>query len=148
MTRRSRTQGRGLPRRRDLLPRRDFLIFGAGSLGMAALGGKRKAATAALVPPPLLPAPVPQPVPPAVLPPVAVDVHCHTFCSADLPIVGFVAHFIPGLTELSRFVSHWPELVVRTFVGAVATLPNAVAPSGEAELAMLRAALAQPASGP
>jgi len=83
-----------------------------------------------------------------VLPPVAVDVHCHTFCSADLPIVGFVAHFIPGLTELSRFVSHWPELVVRTFVGAVATLPNAVAPSGEAELAMLRAALAQPAAGP
>src|SRR4051794_36072201 len=149
MTRRSRTQGRGLPRRRDLLPRRDFLIVGAGALGMAALGGKSKAAMPALAsPPPLLPAPVPQPVPRAVLPPVAVDVHCHTFCSADLPIVGFVAHFIPGLTELSRFVSHWPELVVRTFVGAVATLPNAVAPSGEAELAMLRAALAQPASGP
>ncbi len=79
---------------------------------------------------------------------MAVDVHCHTFCSADLPIVGFVAHFIPGLTELSRLVSHWPELVVRAFVGAVATLPNAVAPTGEAELAMLRAALANPAAGP
>jgi predicted TIM-barrel fold metal-dependent hydrolase len=79
---------------------------------------------------------------------VAVDVHCHTFCSADLPIVGFVAHFIPGLTELSRFVSHWPELVVRAFAGAVATLPNAVAPTGEAELATLRAALANPAAGP
>ena len=71
---------------------------------------------------------------------MAVDVHCHTFCSADLPIVGFVAHFIPGLTELSRFVSRWPEIVVRAFVGAVATLPNAVAPTGDAELAMLRAA--------
>ncbi len=34
---------------------------------------------------------------------IDVDVHCHTFCSADLPIVGFVAHYIPGLTELSRF---------------------------------------------
>jgi predicted TIM-barrel fold metal-dependent hydrolase len=68
---------------------------------------------------------------------VAVDVHCHTFCSLDLPIVGFVAHFIPGLTELSRFVSRWPEIAVRAFVGAVATLPNAAAPSGDAELAML-----------
>src|SRR4051812_1756848 len=144
MTRRSRTQRRGLPRRRDLL------IGGAGALGLAALGGKGNAATPGLASPaPVLPAPVlPTPVPPAALRPVAVDVHCHTFCSADLPIVGFVAHFIPGLTELSRFVSHWPELVVRTFVGAVATLPNAVAPSGEAELAMLRAALAQPAAGP
>jgi predicted TIM-barrel fold metal-dependent hydrolase len=144
MTRRPRTHRRGLPRRRDLL------IGGAGALGLAALGGKARAAT----PPPasaapLLPAsavpPAPRPLP--ALPPVAVDVHCHTFCSADLPIVGFVAHFIPGLTELSRFVSHWPELVVRTLVGAVATLPNAVAPSGEAELAMLRSALAQPAAG-
>ena len=79
---------------------------------------------------------------------MSVDVHCHTFCSADLPIVGFVAPFIPGLTELSRFVSRWPELVVRAFVGAVATLPNAVAPTGEAELATLRAALANPAAGP
>jgi predicted TIM-barrel fold metal-dependent hydrolase len=73
-----------------------------------------------------------------------VDVHCHTFCSADLPIVGFVAHFIPGLTELSRFVSRWPEVAVRAFVGAVATVPNAVAPAGDVELATLRAALARP----
>ena len=112
---------------------------------MAALGGKGRAATPALASPaPLVPASVPS----ATSPAVAVDVHCHTFCSADLPIVGFVAHFIPGLTELSRFVSHWPELVIRTFVAAVATLPNAVAPSGQTELAMLRAALAQPGAGP
>jgi len=130
-------------RRRDLLPRRDFLIAGAGAVGLVALGRQGRAA------PPLPPAP-PPPVlpPPPTLPPVAVDVHCHTFCSADLPIVGFVAHFIPGLAELSRFVSHWPEMVVRAFVGAVATLPNAVAPTGEVELAMLRAALANPAAGP
>ncbi len=140
MTRRRKAQRRGLPGSRDLLPRRDLLIAGAGALGLAALGRPGRAATAALA--------SGAPVAPPASPPVAVDVHCHTFCSADLPIVGFVAHFIPGLTELSRFVSHWPELVVRAFVGAVATLPNAVAPSGEAELAMLRAALAQPAAGP
>jgi len=116
-------------RRRGPLRRRDLLIGGAGAFGLAALGSKGRAEVA----------------PPQS--PVAVDVHCHTFCSADLPIVGFVAHFIPGLTELSRFVSRWPEIVVRTLVGAVATLPNAVAPSGDAELAMLRAALAQPAGG-
>ena len=123
--------------------RRDLLIGGAGAVGLAALGGKGRAAPLSL-PAPVPPAPLPVPT----LPPVAVDVHCHTFCSADLPIVGFVAHFIPGLTELSRFVSHWPELVVRAFVGAVATLPNAVAPTGDAELALLRAALANPAAGP
>ncbi len=72
-----------------------------------------------------------------------VDVHCHTFCSADLPIVGFVAHHIPGLVELSRWVTRWPELVVRTLVGGVATLPNAVAPTGEDELGRLREALAR-----
>jgi predicted TIM-barrel fold metal-dependent hydrolase len=137
MTRRPGTHRRGLPRRRDLL------IGGAGALGLAALGGGAKAATPSLA----SPGPLPPPPPPPTLPPVAVDVHCHTFCSADLPIVGFVAHFIPGLTELSRFVSHWPEMVVRALVGTVATLPNAVAPTGEAELAMLRAALANPAGG-
>ncbi len=78
------------------------------------------------------------------LPNVCVDVHCHAFCSADLPIVGFVAHQIPGLTEVSRFLSRWPEIVVRALLRAVATLPNAVAPTGEAELASLRAMLARP----
>jgi len=128
-------------RRRSPLRRRDLLIGGAGALGLAALGGQGRAAVA----PPSPPAPWP----PAPLSSSlwAVDVHCHTFCSADLPIVGFVAHFIPGLTELSRFVSRWPEIVVRALVGAVATLPNAGAPSGDAELAMLRAALAHPAGG-
>jgi predicted TIM-barrel fold metal-dependent hydrolase len=87
--------------------------------------------------------------PPVTIPPptsmaIDVDVHCHTFCAADLPIVGFVAHYIPGLTDLSRLLSRWPELIVRTLVGAVATLPNAAAPTGEEELADLRARLARP----
>lgn len=76
--------------------------------------------------------------------PVEVDVHCHTFCSADLPIAGFVAHQIPGLAEVSRFLTRWPEVFVRALLGAVTTLPNAVAPSGDAELAALRALAAQP----
>lgn len=80
-------------------------------------------------------------------PPVEVDVHCHTFCSADLPIVGFVAHYVPGLTELSRLVTRWPEIVVRALVGAVATLPNTAAPTGDEELASLRALLSLSQSG-
>jgi predicted TIM-barrel fold metal-dependent hydrolase len=77
-----------------------------------------------------------------------VDVHCHTFCAADLPIVGFVAHYIPGLTDLSRELTRWPELIVRAILRVVATLPDAVAPAGDAELASLRAALATPAPAP
>ncbi len=77
-----------------------------------------------------------------------VDIHCHVFCSADLPIVGFVAHHIPGLVELSRLVTRWPEVVVRTLVGAVARLPNAAAPTGDEELASLRAELASSSKAP
>jgi predicted TIM-barrel fold metal-dependent hydrolase len=77
-----------------------------------------------------------------------VDVHCHAFCSADLPIVGFVAHHVPGLVELSRFVTRWPEVVVRALVGVVAQLPNAAAPTGDDELASLRAELASAAKTP
>jgi predicted TIM-barrel fold metal-dependent hydrolase len=106
-------------------PRRRDLLAGGAAAGLAALGRQGKGA--------------PAPAPPAPPVPVDVDVHCHTFCSLDLPIVGFVAHFVPGLIELSRFVSRWPELAVRALVGAVATLPNAAAPTGDAELAMLGA---------
>src|SRR5450755_3598730 len=122
-------RGKGRPRRRDLL------AGGAGAAALAVLGCRTSRAAASGAP-----------VATATAAPAAgVDVHCHTFCSADLPIVGFVAHYIPGLTDLSRLVTHWPELVVRTFVGAVATLPNAVAPTGDEELARLRALLARPA---
>lgn len=108
--------------------RRDLLRGGAGALGLAALGGEGRAAA-------------PTPAAPG---PLAVDVHCHTFCSADLPIVGFVAHFIPGLGELSRLVTRWPELAVRAFVAAVTTLPDALAPTAEAELSFLTTRAARP----
>jgi predicted TIM-barrel fold metal-dependent hydrolase len=127
-----------------MLRRRDLLRGGAGALGLAALGGKARAASPDAAPPPG-PAPVaPKAIAPPPAPPVAVDVHCHTFCSADLPIVGFVAHFIPGLTELSRLVSRWPEVAVRAFVGAVAKLPDAAAPAGDVELARLRVLASHP----
>src|SRR5450755_2354156 len=120
-------RGKGRPRRRDLL------AGGAGAAALAVLGCRTSRAAA----------PTPGPTM-AAAPAVGVDVHCHTFCSADLPIVGFVAHYIPGLTDLSRLVTRWPELVVRTLVGAVATLPNAVAPTGEQELTQLRSLLSRP----
>lgn len=97
-------------------------------------------AAAALARPSRAAAPAPMP---AVVSPY-VDVHCHAFCSADLPIVGFVAHQIPGLTEISRFLTRWPEIVARAVLRAVATLPNAIAPTGEAELTSLRALAARP----
>jgi len=103
--------------------RRTLLAGTAGGLAAAALGRRAGAGAAA---------------------PIGVDVHCHTFCSADLPIVGFVAHQIPGLTELSRLFTRWPEIVVRTLLGAVTTLPNAIAPSGDVELTMLRGLTGRP----
>ncbi len=113
------TGGRQGPTRRALL---------AGAMAGAAGTVARSAGTA----------------PPAPEVALDVDVHCHTFCSADLPIVGFVAHQIPGLTEISRFFTRWPEAIVRGLLGAVTTLPDAVAPAGGAELATLRALAAQP----
>jgi predicted TIM-barrel fold metal-dependent hydrolase len=128
-----------------MIRRRDLLRGGAGALGLAVLGGEGKAAAPDAGADARAPLTVAPPPPrPVAVPPVAVDVHCHTFCSADLPIVGFVAHFIPGLTELSRFVSRWPEVAVRAFVGAVAKLPDAAAPAGDVELARLRELAAHP----
>ncbi|HVY39294.1 MAG TPA: amidohydrolase family protein [Polyangia bacterium] len=111
-------------------PTRRAVLAGA----VAALARPAEAAP----PAPAAPAPKPAPVS------ACVDVHCHAFCSADLPIVGFVAHQIPGLTEISRFLTRWPEIVARAVLRAVATLPNAIAPTGDAELASLRALAARP----
>ncbi|HVV16611.1 MAG TPA: amidohydrolase family protein [Polyangia bacterium] len=110
--------------------RRAVLAGAAGGAAAAALARPARAARAGA------------PVVAAASP--LVDVHCHSFCSADLPISGFVAHQIPGLTELSRFLTRWPEIIARALLGAVATLPNAVAPTGQAELASLRALVGRP----
>jgi predicted TIM-barrel fold metal-dependent hydrolase len=112
------TTGNLRPRRRDIL---------AGGLALTAL--RARPARAA-------------PAPPAAVAAVEIDVHCHSFCAADLPIVGFVAHYIPGLTDLSRELTRWPEVVVREIVGIVTKLPNAVTPSAPAEIATLQSALA------
>ena len=40
--------------------------------------------------------------------PIVVDIHCHDFNASDLPITGFIARTIPGLTELSRGVTPNP----------------------------------------
>lgn len=105
------------------MTRRAVLAGAAAAAGDAALGGRGWAAAA---------------------PPPVVDVHCHTFCSADLPMVGFVAHQIPGLVEVSRFLTRWPEVIARALLRAVTTLPNAIAPAGDAELASLRALGSRP----
>jgi predicted TIM-barrel fold metal-dependent hydrolase len=104
--------------------RRELLAGTAAAAGGLTLGGRAGAGAAS--------------------PPVLVDVHCHTFSAADLPIVGFVAHQIPGLAELSRFLTRWPEVVVRALLGAATSLPDAVTPTGDAELAALRALAARP----
>ncbi len=78
--------------------------------------------------------------------PIVVDVHCHVFNASDLPITGFIARTIPGLSELSRSVTPVPEQVLRKVVGTIHGWLNAEAPSADAELALLRAALADPRS--
>ena len=114
---------------------------GAGPSRRAVLAGAAAGLTEAALLGPVLAAPAmfSATVLAAAALPAGVDVHCHTFCAADLPITGFVAHQVPGLTEISRFLTRWPELVVRALLRAVSTLPNAIAPSGDAELATLRA---------
>jgi hypothetical protein len=41
--------------------------------------------------------------------PIIIDVHCHDFNASDLPITGFIARTIPGLTELTRGVTPIPS---------------------------------------
>ncbi len=73
--------------------------------------------------------------------PIVVDVHCHDFNASDLPITGFIARTIPGLTEISRGVTPIPEQILRRVVGTIHGWLNAEAPSAEAEVPLLRAAL-------
>jgi predicted TIM-barrel fold metal-dependent hydrolase len=73
---------------------------------------------------------------------ILVDVHCHAFNASDLPITGFIARTIPGLTEITRGVTPLPEQILRRIVGTIHGWLNAEAPSADAEAATLRAALA------
>jgi hypothetical protein len=46
---------------------------------------------------------------------VVVDVHCHVFNAADLPLTGFLAHYAlsGAITDFSRLVSAVPETILR-----------------------------------
>src|SRR5262252_4745135 len=63
--------------------------------------------------------------------PIIVDVHCHDFNASDLPITGFIARTIPGLTELTRGVTPIPEQILRRVVGTIHGWLNAEAPSAD-----------------
>ena len=119
------------PRRRDLLA---GAAAGAGALAWSA-------ATTCL---PRAPRQV---TPPRFEQPIIVDVHCHDFNASDLPITGFVARTIPGLTELSRAVNPFPELLLRRVVGTIHGWLNATAPSADEEASQLRARSCQNGSG-
>src|SRR5450432_3418242 len=82
--------------------------------------------------------------------PTVVDIHCHVFNGSDLPVTGFVAHFIPGLVEISRVLTSVPELIVRTVVGFLHKQGiDRVAPTAAEELAFLAdATKANKAIGP
>jgi predicted TIM-barrel fold metal-dependent hydrolase len=79
----------------------------------------------------------PRPRAAAAAPPV-VDIHCHMFNGADLPITGFLAHFVPGLSDVSRELTTVPEAIVRRIIGFIhQEIINRVAPDKAAELAYL-----------
>jgi predicted TIM-barrel fold metal-dependent hydrolase len=70
--------------------------------------------------------------------PAVVDIHCHVFNGADLPITGFLAHFIPGLSDVSRELTVVPETIVRKILRFIhEEIINRTAPDGAAELAYL-----------
>jgi predicted TIM-barrel fold metal-dependent hydrolase len=82
-----------------------------------------------------------RPARPAAATPTVVDIHCHVFNGSDLPVTGFVAHFIPGLVEISRVLTSVPELIVRTVVGFLHKQGiDRVAPTAAQELAFLNSA--------
>jgi predicted TIM-barrel fold metal-dependent hydrolase len=66
---------------------------------------------------------------------IVVDVHCHTFNSTDLPITGFATHFVPGLSDLSRELTSWPEMIFRKVLEAAERLITFSAPSADHDVA-------------
>jgi len=79
----------------------------------------------------------------APAPDIVVDVHCHTFNEKDLPVTGFVAHYVQGgaLSDVSREVTPLPEAVVRRVLRwARGKVENNV-PEAESEISTLLPAL-------
>jgi predicted TIM-barrel fold metal-dependent hydrolase len=103
--------------------RRDFL---AGALVASALPGRARAE------------------PPRFERDIVVDIHCHSFNASDLPITGFLAHYVPGLSELTHAVTPVPEQILRKVVGTIHRWLNLATPSADDELPALRAALGRP----
>jgi predicted TIM-barrel fold metal-dependent hydrolase len=133
MSRRSADARRPAPTQR---PRRRDVLAGAGAgaaawtLASCLPRGRRAAAVA-----------------PRFEQPIVVDVHCHDFNASDLPITGFIARTLPGLSELSRTVSPFPELILRRVVGTIHGMLNAAAPTADQETALLRSELARADGG-
>jgi predicted TIM-barrel fold metal-dependent hydrolase len=74
-----------------------------------------------------------------------VDVHCHVFNAADLPITGFLAHYIPYLSDVSDNVWTGPERFVRWLTNLLRDHAiSKVTPDKTAELAFI-AGLTAPA---
>jgi len=76
--------------------------------------------------------------------PVVVDVHAHNFNATDLPVPGFVAHFIPFLTDFSREVWEEPDKLCRKLVEEVTKAIDAHAPMAAVELQEVAAMTAWP----
>jgi len=76
--------------------------------------------------------------------PVVVDVHAHNFNATDLPVLGFVAHFIPFLTDFSREVWDEPDKLCRKLAEEVITAIKVVTPKAAVELPEVAAMTAWP----
>src|SRR4051794_1308501 len=106
-------------------PRRRDLLLGGLAATMAAAALPRRPARAD--------------PPPPFEQEIVVDVHCHVFNASDLPITGFLAHHVPGLTDLSDAITPIPEQILRKVVGTIHGWINVATPSGAEELPALRA---------
>lgn len=78
-------------------------------------------------------------------PPIVVDVHAHNFNATDLPIPGFVAHFIPFLADFSHEIWQEPDKLCRKLAEDVMKAVKVVTPMAAQELNAVAGATAWPA---